>query len=974
MKVYFSVLILLVAVFVLGTAAEPLVAQTGTVTLTGAITDSGGAIVPGVSITATNVETGIARTAISNEVGIYTVRNLPPGTYDVNVSLTQFAPVVRRNQTFNVGATVTLDFTLSIASANEVINVSEEAPVIDTSESVLARVIQTKEIDNLPSLNRSFTDLAALSPGVITSGGGLQIGNSQSYQTGFVLDGNSYAGILSGGQAISVAQDWIQEFSVNTSQFSAEFGGASGGVVNAVTRSGTNSLHGRGYGFFQDSSMNAPSWTIPPAPRTSLPFSQQRFGGDLGGPIKSSKLFYFIGYEKLLNTTTRTVSIPATFTRADASNGSFPSDTNQNLGLLRLDYQLDSKNTLTFRSNGEYTTITNSGVGGTRTLGNSTNTTNRNYTLNGSWTSTFNANWVNDARFGYLVTRGNSICNYVTITGAAVGNPTGGWAQQSYPNATLGCSSNWGSAHNAQEQFYDSVMYDRGKHQIKFGVNAMRSGIHSNTRNNTDGQYTFPTVGGTSVFFDPTTAATFPTAYLVGFSPPPNWSVFPWSYGLYVQDSWRVRPNLTLNGGIRYDIDTAFSALNEYAPAGFHHMQTQKNELAPRLGFAWTPFAENNTVIRGGVGMYFDQNHDNLIGVYMTQTALPLGPGGAAFNLNATRASLNPYCVGNPACAVSVPANLQTALKAVMAYALANKTLPVFPANGGTITVGGNNYTLPAVPTIPGTNTISTGVSANDFDSNFKVPYSYQWSVGMQHSFGQPISASLDYVGVKGFDQVQVRNININQVTLLPINPALQTILSFGNGVFFNSNSLRTRVTVRDHRGDNIQTAYTFAHSYGDGTFGLSSRSTAAANPFDYMADYGPNTNDIHHVLNVSGTMNLKWGISLAPLFSATSGNPYTATTTAAVPGCPSYYSVCYPTGYTRNSLRGAANYTINARLSKTVHFNDSKSITGFFEAYNVANHANYTGYQANVTSATFQQPTAAAAMRQLQLGVRFDF
>jgi hypothetical protein len=436
-----------------------------------------------------------------------------------------------------------------------------------------------------------------------------------------------------------------------------------------------------------------------------------------------------------------------------------------------------------------------------------------------------------------------------------------------------------------------------------------------------------------------------------------------------------VRPSLTLNGGLRYDLDTGLSALDQYTPPGFHHLNTQKNELAPRAGFAWTPFHNRRTVIRGGGGLYYDQNHSVLVGVYMTSTAQPLLPGGAVFNVNATRPGLNPYCTGNPACSTSVPAALQSALKEVLAFALANQTVPVFPKAGGTISLGGQSYVLPPLPNVPGTSTPAPTGSAYDFDTNVKIPYNVQGTIGVGHDFGHNLNASVDYVGIKGFDQIILRNININPNTLAPVNPSFQSLSSFGDGGWFTSKSLQAHVVYRSRRGDSVQGAYTFGRSNSNGTFGLSSRAVQATNPFDYSLDNGPSGNDVHHILNVSGTVKAPFGISFAPLLTYTSALPYTATTTAAtVPGCLAYYTVCYPTGYSRSSVRGEGTYSLNGRLSKAVRFKETKVLTVFFEAYNLTNHTNFTTFQANVLAATFGQPTAAGAKRQLQLGARFDF
>ena len=957
-------------------AAATAFSQTANVTLNGTVTDKNGASLPAATVTATNTQTALARTATTDEQGRYTILSLPAGNYDIRVEHPQFQSVLRRNQVFEVGQTITLDFSLDVASVTQTIEVQAAAPIVETTQNILDRVVETKELDALPDLNRSFSDLAALSPGVQGSGSSVQIGNSQNYQTGYVLDGTNLQSNQSGGQAVAVAQDWIQEFNVLTAQFPAEYGTASGGVLNAITRSGTNEVHGRAYGFFQNSALNSNPWVLPPAVPTKLPFNQERIGAMAGGPIKKDKLFIFSGYEFLHNLTTRTVSIPAAFVGPGSSSGSFPNTLTTNLAMVKLDYQLSSTNSLAFRGNVETDNTANSGIGGIVTVGNGKNTFNRNTAYSANWTKLLSAATINELRLGTTFNNSYSACPYVSISGLPPGNPVGNWAQLAYPTATVGCSPNFGHNQNKQYTLYESWSHTTGPHQFKAGALINRGRLFQVVRNNEDGQFTFPSIGGTSVPFSPSNPATFPLTDLIQYSPVHVFSLPLWSYGVYAQDSWHVLPSLTLNLGVRYDLDFGQHAVNKYVPAGFHPIEVQYTEIQPRTGFAWSPFRDKNkTVIRGGFGIYYDQSHSNVAGVYMLNTYLPLLPGGGVFNVNATRPALNPYCTGNPACASgAVPAALQSALKEVLAYSLATLTLPNFPVNGGPITFGGATYTLPPLPLVPGTTIPAPTGGTNDLDKNFPTPGTRQVTVGMQRSITNSLDVSADYVGIWGFNQYILRNVNVDK-NGNPINPLFQTINSFGTIGWFTSQGLRVHVGYRDHRGDTAQLAYTFSHANADGTLGIGSRGTVATDPYDLSVDNGPEANDIHHILVVSGNGNMHWGFVLAPLITYSSAPPYTATTTAAVvPGCLVYYSSCYPAGYGHDSLRGASTLTVNGRLLKTFKLGEKKSITGYFEAYNLINKTNFTSFQANVTAATFGQPTAAGAKRQLQYGARFDF
>ena len=324
-------------------------AQNSNATITGTIKDQAGAAVSGSQITAINTQTGIQRTGTSDDSGRYTILSLSPGFYDVQAAQSGFSTVARRNQELLVGTTVTLDFALQVSSINQTVEVTADALALETTQSNLQRILETKEVDNLPLVSRSFSDLAALTPGVLVNVGNvstanISINNSPVGQTGYLLDGHSNENDFFGGPFVAVAQDWISEFSVLTNQFPAEYGGAAAGIVSAVSRSGTNQLHGRAYGFFQNATLNATPSFLPKFAPTKPPYSSQRVGGMLGGPVIKDKLFYFAGFEYYKNTTSVPIVVPTAFQNISGSSGVFPVANTSKLGELKLDYQPNSKN------------------------------------------------------------------------------------------------------------------------------------------------------------------------------------------------------------------------------------------------------------------------------------------------------------------------------------------------------------------------------------------------------------------------------------------------------------------------------------------------------------------------------------------------------------------------------------------------------------------------------------------------------
>ena len=287
-------------------------AQTVNGTIVGTVVDSQGGVIPNASISATNRETGLARAAMSEAAGEFTVTSVPAGTYDVTVTAQGFRQEVRSGVTMTVGATLRLDFKLTVGDVAQRVQVTEEAPQVDTTTSTLSGLVSDTSIRQLPLNGRDWLQLAALQAGVlvglsknhdsgenVTHGGGmfLTVSGGRPTSNVFLVDGlvindeaNKSPGSTVGGANLGV--DAVREFSVLTSTFSAEYGRSSGGVVNAITKSGTNAIHGTAFGFLRNSALDASNYFT-----GRVPFHREQFGGSFGGPIKKDKLFYFGNYE-----------------------------------------------------------------------------------------------------------------------------------------------------------------------------------------------------------------------------------------------------------------------------------------------------------------------------------------------------------------------------------------------------------------------------------------------------------------------------------------------------------------------------------------------------------------------------------------------------------------------------------------------------------------------------------------------------
>lgn len=1045
-------------------------AQTANAAITGTITDATGSAVPGAQISAVNVATGIKRTAVSDTAGRYTITNLVPGAYDILAEKEGFAASVARNQELAVEANVTEDLILKVSGVVSTVEVSAAAPLIETTQASVSTVVATREIDTLPILARSFASLAALTPGVTSSG---VIGNTTAYQTGYVADGITNETGNQGNQYAKMAQDWVQEFSVQTLQFPAEYGNASGGVINAATRSGGNDIHGRVYGFYQNVNLNSNPSNF--TGTSKLPFSSRRIGGMAGGPIKKNKLFYFAGYENFYQSQATTRS--SSFLTADG--GAFnpviqPSNepinqlvpwlpagtgiasttySSVHLAMLKLDYEMNDKTHFTLRGNLDFEPSTTTGYGGAGPYGGASGRFSDPYSVIVGLTRVISTNTVTDFRAGYFQNgRGSAswsgICsdypgnaaikepyNYITteaLGGATPwGNPDGYFAGVSYSGVSTGGGGWCGGIQNndGAAVLQDTTTFIRGAHEVKAGVVARRGNLWSRSaQNSSAGSYTFASSAGP---FDPNaaiaqnlTAAGFtaaqklaPISYSVLFNGSPGLTTFSFHYysaGAFVQDTWKIRRNLTLNMGLRYDFSNMNSSLgNEnwpalqqsepgavgFIPPGYHRINNDPFDLAPRFGFAWTPFKDSHTVIRGGVGVFYNANDGASAGIYITSNSWATYD----YILSANTATTNPYCIGTTACAGgAIPPQYEIAVSEVLASALANMTLPQFPlssaacakTNSCTVRVGGNTYTIPAL----NVNYMPSGGRV-DLAPNVRVPGTMQATVGIQHQFKDTLTVSTDYVHHIGFNGLVPNNTNVGLTgpgatsSYVIVNPAFTSQYQLQSVGSQTADDLQVKANLRDRHKDRINVAYQFGYSHDNSetSFGISAHSALVNDPFDLNYDYGPSSSDLRHTLSVSGVIPLLFGVELAPLFTAASGTPYTATSNVQKPGsslapanCLPYFTNCYPYAngvqYSRDSLRGTATWNLDARLQKTVRLGERRSATFMFEAYNVFNHWNIgTSYYSNVDITSGPQAfgrvnLAQATLRQLQLGARFDF
>src|SRR5581483_2886892 len=481
--------------------------------------------------------------------------------------------------------------------------------------------ITNKQLDDLPTVARDFSALATLSPGATTStatgtgqGTGVSISGQRPFVNGIIVDGASNQMQFYGRQSNDFPQDWIQEFQVLSNSFSAEYGQAAGGMLNVITRSGANRTSGRGYGFFRDDKFDQPPFAgrydankQPIFLSTTPPFNQQRFGGFLGGPIVKDRMFYFGGIERLNLDSSEVLGI-SDYWRQTVTDTVIPTGESQTVGMVKVDLNVSEKNRAYFRYTNDYKRYPN--VGGTSPGSASPLSTLETrqtfggplWNVLGNWTTSITNAAFNELRVTYGVNKPWILANIAGGLGGSDllaaagynttnGNPTGKYAVINYPGASFGATSFTGLEGEGNLYVIDNFSLVRGRHQFKFGGVIARQQMYMDVEAAHVGIWSFTQ----DKKFDINDPSTYPSSFS-GNIGSGQANPVAWNPSLYAQDTWQVRNDVTLNLGVRYDVDYSPGAVNDYIDGynqrivarlgGTPPLQKSvidKNNFAPRL-------------------------------------------------------------------------------------------------------------------------------------------------------------------------------------------------------------------------------------------------------------------------------------------------------------------------------------------------------------------------------------------------------
>jgi hypothetical protein len=652
-------------------------AQSTNASLTGQVVDQSKSIIPDAKVTLINNGTNLHYSGTTNQGGIYYVQDLPPGTYRMEVEKVGFKTVIKPDITLHVQDVLQINFEMALGSVSESITVAEVSPALQLTTSAISSIADATTVRELPLNGRDWTQLAALQPGVSSvaslqlddsvagfsrgsRGFGVQmtIDGSRPQQNSYLIDGINVNDYTNGGpgsvvDGVTLGVDAIQEFSVITANYSAEYGRTSGGVITAATRSGTNQFHGDAYEFVRNSGLDAANFfdnfTGTPKP----PFSRNQFGVSAGGPIAKNRVFIFGDYEGIRQnqglttladvpspdarngiihnadgtTTTITVDpkvapylplwhVPNAGLLGSGNTGiySFVAQdiASDNFGTLRLDYNISQKDNLFGTYQYDH---------GTLVLPDALNTVNTPQSTGRqlvtiSESHLFTPQVINSFRFGYSRTYGIGGTGNSAINPLALDTTLGAIPGEGPPEIDVGSLTSFAPViavirqFNNSFQVYDDVSITKGRHELKFGFAAERLQLNGFQATHLVGQFKFGSLTNFLTNNPGKFAAAIPgLATTRGF----RQSIF----GGYIQDNFRWRPSLTLNLGLRYEMSTVPTEVNDklttlrnpFTDATPHLGNPLFNNptlhnFEPRVGFAWNPFRNGKTAVRGAFGMF----------------------------------------------------------------------------------------------------------------------------------------------------------------------------------------------------------------------------------------------------------------------------------------------------------------------------------------------------------------------------------
>lgn len=1022
-------------------------AQISSGDLTGTVTDPSGATVANARVTASNPERGFTRSALSNHDGRFDLPLLPPGTYRVRVESTGFAVTNIQGVEVRVGDTVTLPVRLVLSDVSTEVSVQAEAQTVDVQRTQQSSTIQTQQIRNLPINRRNYLDFALLTPGVVETTSmvdgsdyrvvqapqsGLSFGGSNGRGNAFSIDGvENY--INSGGIRPSVSQEAVAEFQINRNSFSAEFGNATGGAINIITRSATNDIRGNLFGFLRHRSIQARNYFDPTEGGSA--YTRSQAGATLGMPIRRDRTFLFSAFERLdrhetsfvpilqdrsvftrltpsqqqlvdfftatgvpqfvgLAQQARGALLPSSYPRTldlfNRNSGNFPFSESNSQFLTKVDHRFSDNHNAFLRFNLTKNYTENALLGALLAYNRGRNIRQNDYTTVLSDTYVISPRWISETRgqFGHYtldITTIDPNGPSIDITGYGL------FGRDIFlPSRII----------ERHYQFTQVFSYTQGKHDMRFGadINPVRDDVVSETffsgrfsfgENVTlaqllasiAGDPNFPvTLAGTLQALgqsrlvpnlsQPITSLQaynlgLPTYYQQGFGNP-NWLGWSKRYNFFAQENWRVHPRFTLNLGARYELEVNQKIVG-----------TDPNNVAPRIGLAWSLTKDNKTILRAGGGLFYSMNNlqianvaDTLSGSYIQQVFVPLSqtPG------------LNNALTGRPLTSADIWQRL-AGQGIIGTRSIRREDLAQFGLNP--------NPNLPFA--------VIFGIQ-----DNWKNPYSEQFSLEVERALGSfAVSAAYNWNRGVHLPRILDRNLQYG-----PPRPDGQPTFTFVNPLIFQRNIFEAsansfysagifQVSKRFSRHWAMNAHYTLSRAIDEVTdFNtdfqphdqLNPRAERSLSSFHQKHRFVANA-----VFESPAANSLLGGWVVSPIFIANSGRPFNVLTGVDNMG-DRRVNTHRPLRAGRNIGMGPSYYSADLRLSRRFALgSEHRTLEFIAEGFNLLNRTNFRTVNNVVGNITVEQlpaplegfrgsPTEPLAFtsafdpRQFQFGLKLNF
>jgi outer membrane receptor protein involved in Fe transport len=896
----------------------------------GRVTDPQGALVPGAAVVARQLETNATRETVTDPEGRFRFPYLKVGRYEITVRLQGFADATR-TLTLTVGSAFELPIPLRLGTVDTNVTVNADAALLEAARSQIAGTVSQTEVQDLPMNGRNFLDLALLVPGVSPTnvasaqlfaetsavpGGGLSVGSQRNLSNNFIVDGlsaNDDAAALSG---IPYGVDAVDQFQVVTSGGQAELGRALGGYFNIVTRSGTNQHRGDLYGYFRDDTFNAANALSGKV----LPMDQQQAGGSIGGPIDRDRTFYFTNVERrnLDQTGLATISeadaaainarlAAIGYPGATVATGVYRNPVKSTNYLGKIDHQVSSRDQFSVRySLYDVSSLNARGAGGLSAPSASSALNNVDQTLAASNIWTVSARTVNETRA--QVSHGDLAAPPTDAAGPAVSIAG---------VASFGTLS--GSPTRRVNMMYEVVnnlSHQAGAHALRAGIDILHNDTTITFPRSIRGAYSFSSLANflAGVYNNNTGfTQTFGTTVVSQANP---------NVGIYGQDEWKIVPGLTLNAGLRYDLQF------------LQTIRTDRKNVSPRAGFAWSPSLFSRTLVRGSAGLFFDR--------------VPL------------RALANALLSANNTADVSNLRQNSISLSPTQAGA------PVFPA---ILAAPVTSVTLPNLTTM---------------DRGMRNAYSRQASVEVEQQIGERSTVSAGYQYTGGRRLIISVNQNVPTCVAAGTNNGCRPNPGYGNNSQYSPlassryHGLHFAFVQRPTRWGHYRVSYTYSKAMANvGEFFFSS----PIDPFDISKDWGRSDDDQRHRLVVNGAVTC-YGFRLSGVLQSYSALPFNitsgVTTLQATAGRPIVDGAFIP----RNAGTGPDFFSSSLRLSRVFEVRERVRLEGMIEVFNLTNQVNVVTVNGNFgpgaypasPSSSFGQPVAVGDPRSAQLGVRLRF